>query len=341
MGIVFHQAELHNVEELLTPEDGEGFLMSRVPDAVRMRLNPQARETALNACGCEIRFQLKGEQAVVKLRREPGTSVANAVAEVYYGLFAAPFGVSPVVVGRETVEIRIDRSDNLERLRHLAGRAGHSFDPRVVRIVLPYEWKHRLLAIEGDIAPPEAGQTPDRRYLAYGSSITHGGSSVTPTGTYAMRTARMLGADLINLGFAGSAELDEAIVDYIAARPDWDYATLELGINVIDKWTIEQFAAYTDYFLESVARRNEHRWIFVIDLFTMASDDAGNAKADAFRDVVRRKAESMGLPRLKHISGRELLTSAAGLSADGVHPSPPGMEEIAHNLVRRMNDFIS
>lgn len=66
------------------------------------------------------------------------------------------------------------------------------------------------------MSPPQIGQEQRARYLAYGSSITHGSSVVGPTETYAMRVARLLGMDLINLGFAGSAHFDDALATYIA-----------------------------------------------------------------------------------------------------------------------------
>ncbi|KRF09622.1 hypothetical protein ASG89_15505 [Paenibacillus sp. Soil766] len=59
--------------------------------------------------------------------------------------------------------------------------------PEVVRIILPYDWKIIFMDAEGNQeVPPKPHKLPQRRYLAYGSSITNGGDAVRPTGSYAI-----------------------------------------------------------------------------------------------------------------------------------------------------------
>ncbi|MFR2692089.1 MAG: SGNH/GDSL hydrolase family protein [Enterocloster bolteae] len=64
--------------------------------------------------------------------------------------------------------------------------------------------------IKGDIRPPKQAGDARKRLLVYGSS-DHGGNASVPSGTYAFRLARKLGYDLINLGCAGSCQMDEAM----------------------------------------------------------------------------------------------------------------------------------
>jgi len=42
------------------------------------------------------------------------------------------------------------------------------------------------------------------------------------------------------------------------------------------------------------------------------------------------------MPKLMHVSGKDILTSLSGLIGDLVHPSPSGMEEMARNLAERI-----
>ncbi|WP_162259668.1 hypothetical protein [Paenibacillus sp. Soil766] len=52
---------------------------------------------------------------------------------------------------------------------------------------MPYDWKIIFMDAEGNQeVPPKPHKLPQRRYLAYGSSITNGGDAVRPTGSYAI-----------------------------------------------------------------------------------------------------------------------------------------------------------
>ena len=156
--------------------------------------------------------------------------------------------------------------------------------------------------------PPRARPGAGRRYLAYGSSITHGNNSLGATGTYAMRMARRLGVDLINLGFGGGAHCEPVLADYIAARDDWDFATLELGINMVTWLDTADFAERVRTFVRTIAEAHPDKWIFCIDMFPFHMDfDPEAERNHAYRAVVRETVAELALPRLVHIDGRDLL----------------------------------
>ncbi len=89
-------------------------------------------------------------------------------------------------------------------------------------------------------------------------------------------------------------------------------------------------------FLSRVAAGRTDRRVFCIDLFTCARDVRGDPKVEEFRDVVRRAVAALDRPGLVYLSGRSLLPSATGLTADEVHPSATGMAHIATRLARHM-----
>ncbi|GCE16120.1 GDSL-type esterase/lipase family protein [Tengunoibacter tsumagoiensis] len=332
--MLFHHAELHNVAELIPASGGQGFYLSRVPDAFRLQMHDRAQWTALNNCGCEIRFNLRGDSAKVILRREKSRDGAApyGLLEVYQGSFQSTYVRTPTVVGEDEIVIEITRRDTpLPLLRNLTEQFQLPFDPELVRIVLPYDWPNVLIDIQGEIEPPRAEQMPALRYLAYGSSITHGGNAFVPTGGYAMRTAHLLGADLLNFGFSGSAHMEAAQADCIVSRTDWNVATLEMGINVVYDWTVERFAAAVDPFLTRIVQSHPDKWIFCIDLFTMKMDVERDEKVNHYRAIVRDIVARLNQPRLRYLSGADLLP-ASGLSADLIHPSAEGMEIISQRL---------
>lgn len=313
---------LHNVAELF--EDGAGIGFSRIPMTLRATLNENARLRAAFTTGCELRFNLHSAQAVITLQmlEQP------ALIELYHGTFFA----GAHIVQTTPTSITLVPPSRLDLLRTLHQDTRSAFDPDLYRVVLPWTPEVRLLALEGELAPPRAGQLPAHRWLAYGSSITQGNSGVRPSGMYAMRAAQRLGVDLLNLGFGGGAHLEPQLADYIASRDDWDFASLELGINLVNRDISEDvFAARVDYFVGTIAAVGKP--VFVIDMFPFYGDYDGTLgeRPHRFREIVRAAVmEHINLVSLKG----ETLLMPLHLQSDGLHPSPQGMEEIADNLAR-------
>jgi lysophospholipase L1-like esterase len=158
---------------------------------------------------------------------------------------------------------------------------------------------------------------------------------------YAMLTAQQLGADLINLGFGGGAHCEPQMADYIASRDDWDFATLELGINMVNWATVEEFATRAAYFVNTIASAHRDKWIFCLDLFPFWRDlDEDDKKPVAYREAVREIVRRANFPRLVHIESTALLTDWTGLTSDIIHPAPAGMQEIARNLAPIMQRYL-
>ncbi|MFD7256807.1 GDSL-type esterase/lipase family protein [Streptomyces sp. NPDC059874] len=110
---------------------------------------------------------------------------------------------------------------------------GLSSDAKDVEIWLPYDETTEVIALRTD-APVEP--LPDRGrpvWLHHGSSISHGSNATSPTGIWPALAAALGGADLLNLGFGGSALLDpftaRAMRDTAA-----DLISVKLGINLVN-----------------------------------------------------------------------------------------------------------
>jgi lysophospholipase L1-like esterase len=335
----FKNAELHNVRSMIPLTDGSGFRLSRVSESLRTSLNEGAQNTAFNTCGVEIRFNLVGDSAKAILKRCPRGEVPvdpAGVAEVWHGPFEGDWTICPRNIGVEPTEITLKRPANLELLQAVANDHHMGYDPALFRIILPYDWPTYLVDIQGEIAPPRPEQTPAKKMLAYGSSITHGGGAVRPTETYAMLSAAQLGCDLLNLGFAGSAQMEPELGRYIADEVEWDFATLEMGINVIGAWSVEKFRERAAGFIHAIAGAHPQKWVFCIDLFTFDGDLKKDPIVQTYREVVAEAVREQNLPHLVYLDGRTLLPSPVGLTADLVHPSSDGMIEIAKRLAHEI-----
>ena len=326
----YQNVELYNVVELLTPETGVGKLMSRLPDKLRRSLNEAAESAALCAAGAEIRFNVEGKSAKVTL-----SSDGLGMAEVFQG----NFHVSWQMIGTQPTEFNVSLPENIGFLEKVS--KGLTFDPRLTRIILPIYAPIRFMGVEGETSLPRKSQTPKTKYITYGSSITHGASALRPTGSYAMRTAQRLGVDLIDLGFGGGAHCESQIADYIADRRDWDFASLELGINMVGGFSTEEFTKRVNYIIERIAKAHADKWVFAIDIFTYADDyNPAAKKQNEFRRAVKHAVERLNMPKLVHVDGRRILKDASGLTFDLVHPAAAGMEEMAYNLSKIMKTKI-
>jgi hypothetical protein len=357
--MIYRGAELYNVAELLdgdlgsvldaearalidepgslpwekTPGDAAaGQWICRIPDSLRRRLSPRGRIGALQATGCEVRFNLRGDGARLTLQALQRPSIV----EVWQG----PFVVDWHIIQLEPTTITIGRPQYQGMLEEVDGETPLAFDPGLTRVFLPWRPPVKLLGFEGDVEPPRRDQTPRVRYLAYGSSITHGSLAIRAAATYAQRCAQRLGVDLVNMGFGGGAKLEPELADWLAARTDWDFATLEMGINLIEYVTGDEFERLVDVFVDRIVTTHPEKPVFCIDLYPSRKDREDPARVARMRTIVAEKVASLRSPRVTHLPGPELLRGFTGLSADMLHPSPVGMEEIGERLAARIAERI-
>lgn len=322
--MIYDKIDFHNVEELEKTENG--LKIWRLPKSLREKLNEGIRnDTAAHCSGVELRFCIKSGEAKVRLRVEDKTEAATAF--IYYGSFQGGWCYSQKSIDddKET-EIVIPRPDNLEDLKRITKEQDLPFDPSVVRIILPYNHCY-YCGIEGEIETPEKSQYPEKTFLAYGSSITHGSLALGTVHSYVFRISQKLKCDYINLGFAGTAQLEKDMAEYICGRDDWDFATAELGVNMLEeKFSDEFFENRVDTFTDILSK--DSRKVFATSIFGFSESD--QTKADRFRKIVEKYAAE----RLIFTKGTDILDNPAYISADLIHPSIEGAEQIADRWVR-------
>ncbi len=188
-------------------------------------------------------------------------------------------------------------------------------------MVMPYGLNY-YVGVEGEVEPPEKEAVPGKTYLAYGSSITHGSLGLASPFSYVFRISQLLHCDYINMGYAGMARLEEQMAEYLCARKDWDFATLELGINMLsEEFSVELFESRVKRFVEIMAA--DGRPVFVTDIYGF--NDKWQEKAAIYREIVRKYASD----KLIYVNGLDLLNHPAFVSQDMVHPTAEGQLQIA------------
>lgn len=317
--MIFQGIDFHNVEELESCE--KGYKMWRLPDKVRRQVNEGIRDvTSSYSTGVELRFKLAGKSADIILRAEKGAEAR--VAYVFFGSVQGGWQTSSFVIGTEETKLHIERPDQEKELFQITEKYQLPFSSEVVRIVLPYGCCY-YVGVEGKVLPPERAELPQKTYLAYGSSITHGSLALAAPYTYPFRIAQKLGCDYMNLGFAGSAQMEAAMAEYIVSRQDWDFASVEMGINVVNNFSIAQFGERIDKFTEILAK--DTRPIFATDIFQCWCEN--QEKMELFREIVKKYASK----RLIYTEGKQILGCTTHISADSVHPSIEGVEDIVNH----------
>ena len=320
----------HNVEEL-EPVEG-GWLLRRVGAAARARISPGVQENCF-ATGIELRFTMPDGAVDLLLKTIPQAEAATA--HIFFGSFQGGWEYSSKNIGADVTRIHIEYPAKLATLRRITAEKQLAFAPEVVRVVLPYV-PVIFAGVEGRTVLPAADQLPQKTYLAYGSSITHGSLSLIQPDCYVFRNAQALGVDYLNLGFAGNALMEEEMANYLVSRRDWDFASVEMGINTTERvkeFPLEVFEERIDRFTAVLAR--DPRPVFATSFFRYLYEDTD--RTDKMRRIVGRYAAE----RLIFTDGLQLLDDETLISADGTHPDARGQEQIAARWSRIMAETLA
>jgi hypothetical protein len=337
---------------------GSGLLPHRLPARARAQCaDPQLAMAEAQPSG--VRLALRTRATVVELDVLP-------TRREYAGAPARPDGIYDLVVdGRLTAQLTapggstvvVDLMTGAGELR--PGPVGTlrfgdlPAGEKTVEVWLPHDEQTELVALRTD-APVTPAPAADRVWVHHGSSISHGSVAASPTSTWPAYAARSAGVDLVNLGLAGSALLDQftarAIRDTAA-----DLVSVKLGINVVnhDLMRRRAFGPAVHGFLDTIRDGHPDTPLVVVspihcpihedtpgpatpDLSEMAEGRirfvavgdpaevaAGKLTLTVIREELARVVAEREDPRLSYLDGRELYGAADHDELplpDGLHP---------------------
>jgi lysophospholipase L1-like esterase len=306
--------------------------------------SPNADSVTLNSTGVELRFVIKGESATIRMSTVTNDPKSFSTFHVYRGGIQGGYEDHEIhrhVTG-EIQDFVIKRSSNMEKLKKMSEMIGYEWDPEVVRVVFD-RGHYKIHDVIGDVVPPLSEQCPKKTYLAYGSSITHGSNSIDASHSWVSLVAHNLNVDARNLGMAGSCMIEPAMAEYIAAegeRGAWDFATLELGINVLH-WENGKAKDRVENIIRQVAGRNADKPIFVISPFYHCGDDFSETQnAARWRELIKEIVAELNYKNVTYINGFDVLDHARYMSADEVHPNIYGVQRIADVMTERIKTVL-
>ncbi len=337
MILIHENIEFHNAAALEPLHGLPGLCPVRIPAAVRHTLNHGARRQGVTATGVELRFVTTAPSVRVAMAAHD----ENVEVHVYRG----GFGHSDHrIAAGQTRVISVGESERFRLVPRKVLEDG-ALSPDLWRVQIS-GGTVGFLGLETfghPVRPPETGEKPALRWLAHGSSITHSWAL-----GYPHHAARRLGVDVLNKGLGGSCHCEETLAAYFAENETWDFASLELGINMRGQFTPEAFEERARNFVETLrAARPDAPLILITHFLNMEHHPVpGGANAQqaeyqkAFDEILRRIAGERPDEPTHLIEGRDLLTDFDGLTCDLIHPGVFGHIQMGENLARLMRPLL-
>ncbi|MBN8216984.1 MAG: lipase [Spirochaetes bacterium] len=332
MSLIHQNLEFHNVAALEDSPGLPGKILPRYPAATRRFLSERGRFVSMESTGCEIRFVT----AAPNVRLFLSHLEADQEATVYRGEFLV--GRYAVPMGKVTC-LHLAPPERFDWVRPELLRG--AFDAAVWRVCFNRATAvfHGIDAFGHEVRPPDPSEKPGKRWLAYGSSITHGNLL-----SYIFHTGRILGLDVSNKGLSGACQIEAAAADYLADGVAYEVATLELGVNMRDgQFTPQEFEKRATYLVERLIGKNPQTPHFLITIFPNFDDfrpagkeTTGTQNDAAFDEAIRRIHAKIRHPLLHLIEGSQVLVHPGGLSNDLIHPGEFGHAQMGANLARLM-----
>jgi len=293
---------------------GRGIVLHRMPAWARVQHNDIALpmlESMPSGGRLEMLtdaevIELDVHLTLVQLGSEPGTPAAFDLVVDGQLLAGESTRVGTLItIDRFTGDVDI-RSGTTTTVRFDGLPAGE----KLVEVWLPNAAATHLLEVRADgaVRPPERSGV--RRWVHYGSSISHCLEAQRPTGVWPAVAARRAGVDLQSFAFAGQCQLDPFASRMISQQPA-DLISCKLGINILngDSMRERTFVPAVHGFLDQVRDGHPDVPIVLITPITcpVAEDHPGPTGVDADgRCVVYDRPTELALGSLTLRRIREL-----------------------------------
>lgn len=328
---------LHNVAE--TKDYLGGTLLLRYPTPVRLAMNDRARFVGQMQPGVEIRFVTDSPRIKVTL----SATDSDTDVMVFRGSFAHSHhrfvaGSSYTMYLEDQERFHTVKDDVLNDAPFSSNVWRIMFTGSIVIL-------HDIESYGYPCRPPTREEMPATRWLAYGSSITQGAGANIHTTCYVQHAAQRLGWDVFNCGLGGACHCENEVADYFAHRTDWDIITLELGVNMRNGFTPEEFHSRAEYMIKTLVDAHPEKPIVVITSFLNGADalkepNTVTQNQNAFNESLRSLVKEINTPNLHLLEGSNVLNIFYGLSCDVVHPSTFGHITMGENLAAYLKPLI-
>lgn len=228
------------------------------------------------------------------------------------------------------LELRSDLNVDHYPLSGISSR----FHPNVWRIIFDHSFCGVVEEIRpyGEIRAPRPEEVPEKKIIAYGTSITHSAGAGFFTNSYIAHIAKHLGADVLCKGMGASCYCEPEIAKYLG-QAEWDLAILELSVNMLGKFSNEEYKERVKNIIINALYKEKP--VIAISHFTHYNDLPGAECAVINEEYVQAMQEicrEIHSPHLYYIDGRKIIEDFTWLGADLIHPTAFGHCMIGNRL---------
>lgn len=343
--MLFENMDFFNVAEIRQEKYSCGLKLLRYPGDISNNLDtqPDANErgayVAQQASGIEIRFVTAAKTVQIAL------SAADREQDIV--VMKGDFVHSKHTIKAGIITNLILEDRGIFKELYDKTRSDYTYSPDMWRICLGRQitYFHGIDTFGHEIRPPKPSEYPSLNWLAYGSSITQGEGAFVYTDSYVAQTARFAGVNAINIGLGGACRCENIAADFIAEREDWDIATFEVGVNMFNYFTPEEYRERLTYLVSTVIRKYPCKPIALITIYPnsqtyVSVENECTRREVAYNEIMRDIVKSFNHPNLYLIEGKDMLTDFTGLTCDLVHPNNYGHGLIARNLSKEIKKMI-
>lgn len=325
-----------NVGECTPIEGIQGVRLSRYPSSLETHfLIPGGKVQCRKAVGCELRLVPETDRVVFRI------SSPDAVHVQFY---QGDFWIQSTTLSPGSLEeVEVTLRPQLQNLPDEA-RFDLLFSPDLLRMRVrgaSVVYLHSIDTFGFGSRPPKPEEVPQTRWLAWGSSITQ-----CDTYGYVHQAAHRLRVDILNKGMSGSCGVEPAVAQYHCEQEDWDFATLEWGVNIRGSVEPDEFKRRIDGCLDHFVATGKPVFLitpFPNDAHLKLGDPETIRRQDAFGTLLR-EAANQAPDQVKLIEGADVLTKWNWLAGDLVHPTHEGQnmmgEQLANLLRPHLTDLL-
>jgi lysophospholipase L1-like esterase len=131
------------------------------------------------------------------------------------------------------------------------------------------------------------------------------------------------------------------LADFFATRGDWEFASLEIGINMLGQFTTPQFKERASYLIQTILDKNPGKPVVVITPYPnqhhykIDETDISRRQRD-YTAFLKEFVDDSNNENLHIIDGFDILTDFCGHNIDLVHPFDTGMTQMGENLAKAL-----
>jgi lysophospholipase L1-like esterase len=305
-----------------------GGELYRLPKAIVPGLPPLLQHVAAQPAGAGLRVAARGDRLAIRVQLSRNETSRNCTYAATHGFDAyvdGPLGWT--FVGNLSVEKPCQRWSAEVRIpARLAGELGRGPRQWLLHLPLQNPVAGLEIGLEGAPAKPRPRRLKNP-LVCYGSSITQGFCASRPGLAWTNLVARELDAELIPLGFGGSARGEPEVAEAIASL-DAACLVVDYDHNAPNP---EHLAATHLPFL-GIIRAARPRLPIVI-----ASSPNFHGERDWWgrrRAIIRASAKAIGGP-VRFVDGERYFSAAgwADATIDRCHPNDLGFRRMADLLL--------